>query len=228
MNQLQQTYQYKGLFEAHVSIAPLEKHQAEDFRAFCEKHHCKAIQIVLSRGTTPVQPMSCSRHQGTLESAKAEVNQLARDMQQAGYEVKRLKIEAYPKNQDIPQNQKEAKNHSAQNYFEHHWKVLLSSKPTEELLNICEQFKAHFSKNAFKKRTDQKQEHFITLRLYGQGLQETESTCAAFKTRLEALQVEVLKSITEYCVYDDYVTLDDQWLDTAAACLQCPTPCYDE
>ncbi|MDX2305467.1 MAG: hypothetical protein NW226_21830 [Microscillaceae bacterium] len=219
---------YEGIFEAHISMKPLSKDQAVFFAEFCQTHRCKAIQIVLARGINPVQPMSCSRHQGTLPSVLEEVKALAQEMEKSGFEVKRLKIEASPQNKDIPHNLEEALTHPAQNYFEHHWKILLSDKPSQELLNLCERFQAHFSKNAFKKQEDHQSEHFITLRLYGQGLQETQKICQDFEITLQAQGIPVLQQITEYCVYDDYLALDDHWLTAASPCIQCTKPCTYE
>jgi hypothetical protein len=228
MSILLSTFQYEGIFEAHISVAPLQTHQTTWFQDFCQEHQCKAILIVLSRGDSPLQPMSCSRHQGTLQSVMQEVKQLAEAMQNAGFEVKRIKIEASPQNKDIPANDVAILEHPAENYFEHHWKILLEGEPSEALFNLCEQFKAHFSKNAFKQREDKQFEHFITLRLYGKGWQETQAICLQFGRLMEQQNIPILHQITEYCVYDDYLALDAHWLDTASACLQCSTPCLHE
>lgn len=206
-------FEYKGVFEAHISITPIDEEKAVIFKSFCEQEGIKAIQIVLARGKTPIQPMSSSIHQGVFSEVKKEVENLVKKMVHLGFEVRRMKIEASPQNQDIPRTHQELAQHNAQNYFEHHWKVLLKEKPSENLLNLCEAFKAHFAQNAFKKRSDKQVEHFITIRLYGKGLIETQKIASDFTDKLEEQKIEVLKSITEYCVYDDYVELDAEWLE---------------
>lgn len=207
-------FEYEGIFEAHISISPINQKEAEVFKSFCEKEGIKAIQIVLARGTTSLQPMSSSIHKGILSSVKKEVEILVQKMTQLGFEVKRMKIEASPENKDIPKTVEELAQHDSNNYFEHHWKVLLQDEPSENLINLCEKFKAHFSQNAFKKREDSYSEHFITLRLYGKSLIEAKDICKSFTNQLKSQNIEVLKVITEYCVYDDYVKLDAEWLET--------------
>ena len=206
-------FEYQGIFEAHISMSPINEEKAEIFKNFCQKEGIKAIQIVLARGTTPIQPMSSSIHRGTFSVVKVEVENLVKKIAQMGFEVKRMKIEASPENQDIPQNQEELAKHSDQNYFEHHWKILLQGKPSENLRQLCANFKAHFSQNAFKKRGDNYAEHFVTIRLYQKSLTETQNICEDFTNHLEKQNIEILKSITEYCVYDDYVKLDAEWLE---------------
>lgn len=205
--------EYEGVFEAHISIAPINEEQANIFKNFCEAEGIKAIQIVLARGTTPIQPMSSSIHQGKFSTVKIEVETLVHKIAQLGFEVKRMKIEAAPNNQDIPQTIEDLSRHDSKNYFEHHWKILLQDAPSEALLKLCEGNKIHFSQNAFKKREDGFSEHFLTLRLYEKGLQEAQQFCEEFTKVLKGQEVEVLKFITEYCVYDDFVQLDEEWLE---------------
>lgn len=205
--------EYEGVFEAHISIVPINQEQANIFKSFCEAEGIKAIQIVLARGTTPIQPMSSSMHWGKFSTVKSEVETLVHKIAQLGFEVKRMKIEAAPNNQDIPQTIEDLSRHDSKNYFEHHWKILLEGEPSEKLLALCEEYKAHFSQNAFKEREDGFSEHFLTLRLYEKGLQEAEKVCEDFTEALKAQKVEVLKFITEYCIYDDFVMLDEEWLE---------------
>ncbi|MEM7039123.1 MAG: hypothetical protein AAF570_19255, partial [Bacteroidota bacterium] len=112
--------QYHGLFEAHITIQPIQGPQSIVFQNLCKDLKVKPIQIELPEGDVPVQPMTCSTHKGDYSDVRQEVYALAWELARGGFEVTRVKIEAAPFNDDIPQNKAEAAQHSAQNYFEHH------------------------------------------------------------------------------------------------------------
>jgi hypothetical protein len=217
---------YAGLFEAHITVEPLSTTQTELFTQFCFEKGLKAIQIELARGSAPVQPMTCSRHEGDFLTIKEEVLTLAKSLKSSGFSVNRVKIEAYPLNSGIPHTQAALAFHSEKNYFECHIKLRLNAQDSEEkLLAICDKHQAHLSNNAYKKLSEGYYEKFVTQRLYGMGKMEVEDKFEQLKFDLEAAGFEVLKSIYEYCVYDDNVNLDDNWLTINQVCEICETPC---
>lgn len=216
---------YSGLFEAHITVDLCGKKEKEMFQSLCEQLQVKPIQIELSGGDVSGQPMTCSRHEGDFSAVYQQVLELAETIN-THFTVIRTKIEAYPLNKGIPKNNKEAEKHSDKNYFEHHIKLLLSERqPMLPLLKICEKYKAHLSKNAFKELSHGVFENFITVRAYQAGREEARARFQALEDALKNAQFTLLKSVTEYCVYDSNVGLDNNCLELTPACMVCETPC---
>jgi hypothetical protein len=206
---------YKGVFEAHITLAPLQVGEAFKFMHFCQENELKPVQIELSRGSHTLQQMTASVHEGTYENVLQEVQGIAQKLRIEGFNVTRIKLEASPFNEGLPENNAETVLHAAENYFEHHLKLLLPAdlgKMQTTLEHLCEQHQAHLSRNAFKKRQDGMQERFVTLRHYGLGRQEAYEALHILRSCLEKASFQVLKIISEYCVYDDHVALDSNWL----------------
>jgi hypothetical protein len=217
---------YAGLFEAHITVSSLSPNEAKRFTETCNQLNIKAIQIELSRGDVPIQPMTCSTHKGDFTTVLNEVTGLAYQLKQAGFEVTRQKIEAAPFNQGIPMTAKEAQNHSADNYFEHHLKILFEKESNfNEIQTVCTAHGAHLSRNAFENRVDNTKTYFITLRCYSIGLEEATIRFNALKQAITHLKINILKNITEYCVYDDRLNLDANWLSDDNASQKEHLPC---
>lgn len=218
---------YEGLFEAHITVKPFDhSQQKEIFDQLCHSLGIKAIQIELSRGDVPIQPMTCSRHTGNLSSVYQQVLAIAEKLGNHQFEVTRLKIEAHPDNVGVPQTKAELSDHSKNNYFEHHLKILLDSQsPPKALLEVCQQHVAHLSNNAYKSQKNGQFEYFVTKRLYHTAKIKALQSFTAFAHDLQQTGIEVLKSITEYCVYDSNVNIDDNWLEEASPCATCHTFC---
>jgi hypothetical protein len=217
---------YAGLFEAHITVSNLSPSESKRFAETCNQLNIKAIQIELSRGDVPIQPMTCSTHKGDFTTVLNEVTELARQLKRAGFEVTRQKIEAAPFNQGIPMTESDAKNHSPDNYFEHHLKILFEKESNfKEIQTVCIAHGAHLSRNAFENRADHSKTYFITLRCYSIGLEEAAIRFNALKQAITYLKINILKNITEYCVYDDRLNLDANWLTDDNASQKEPLPC---
>lgn len=215
---------YKGIFEAHITLAPLTDDNLVKFQHFCQNNALKLIQIELSRGDFALQQMTASVHEGNLEDVLKDVKSIAQKLGRQGFEVKRIKLEASPFNEDLPANRDELHLHSKENYFEHHLKLLLSENTSnsELLISICEKYQAHLSRNAFKIHEQGRQERFVTLRHYGLGRQEAGAILQMLQEELEKNGFQILKTITEYCVYDDHIGLDANWLTSQEDSLHSP------
>lgn len=201
-----------GIFEAHITIAPVAKAGQDRFVDACTQLGAKPILIELPKGDVSVQLMTSSIHRGEINATFQEVKNLALALESHGFSVTRMKIEAAPTNSGIPANAEEAATFPAENYYEHHLKVLLVPGDSLVMLReICHEFQAHLSRNAFKKHPDGKSEQFVTLRCYGDGLQEAEARFASLVSKVKAAGIEVLKEITEYCLFDDNISVDGNW-----------------
>jgi hypothetical protein len=217
---------YAGLFEAHITVSTLSPRESKRFTETCNQLNIKAIQIELSRGDVPIQPMTCSTHKGNFTTVLNEVTELARQLKRAGFEVTRQKIEAAPFNQGIPITADDAQNHAADNYFEHHLKILFEKESNfVEIQQVCIAHGAHLSRNAFENRADHSKTYFITLRGYSMGLEEAMIRFNALKQAITHLKINILKNITEYCVYDDRLNLDANWLTDDNASEKESSPC---
>ena len=204
---------YAGLFEAHITVSNLSPSESKRFMETCNQLSIKAIQIELSRGDVPIQPMTCSTHKGDFTTVLNEVTGLAHQLKRAGFEVTRQKIEAAPFNQGIPMTDMDAQNHASDNYFEHHLKILFEKESNfNEIQSVCIAHGAHLSRNAFENRVDNTKTYFITLRCYSIGLETAMIRFNALKQAITHLKINILKNITEYCVYDDRLNLDANWL----------------
>jgi len=221
---------YKGVFEAHITIMPLEYNAKKKFIAFCEMQGLKPVQIELSRGDFVQQLMTSSQHKGEFEAVLASVKKIAQNLRKEGFEVKRVKLEASPFNENLPANNTEVARHPAENYFEHHLKLSLPADLAGKevtLLQICTLHKAHLSRNAFKENKNGLVERFVTVRHYGLGRQEALACLDVLKEAITINGFQILKTITEYCVYDDDVQLDANWLtlDYSTPCEVCESAC---
>lgn len=199
-----------GAFEAHVTVR-CEPARAADFAALCDRLAVKHIVIELPAGEVVTQPMTASAHRGALREVQSEVHELARALVAAGYEVVRTKIEALPRNRDIPDDDAAAAAEPGR-YFEYHLKLVIP--PEVELAPILACARAHaarLSRNARRVRADGSQERYLTLRLPGLGRQHADARFAALEAAVAALPVAVTRRVREYTVYDSNLALDRGW-----------------
>ncbi len=221
---------YQGFFEAHITLKNTEELQhTKRFEKFCKDNSVKPIFIELERGDMPKQIMTSSLHKGNFDNIKQDVKELATAMESENYEVIRLKIEAHPENTGIPFTKKDILPSQEDNYFEAHYKILLSSstliQSKKELVLLCEQHQAHLSKNAFKKRNDNFEERFVTKRIYKVGKKEAYQTFDNLNQELEKQGYQIDKKIVEYCVFDTNESVDDNWLTLNQPCYFCDAEC---
>ena len=190
-------------FELHITTSPLAAANIPDFLAFCETQQAKALLIELARGAFIEQPMFNKVVYCTgLNEALQHATIVSRGMQQQNWEIKRLKIE-------IPDYLAVNYQHGSNNhlpYFEWHGKV--NGRVTPGLLEICRIHEAHLSLNALKR---QENSRFITLREYGDHAAFCQRV-AKLKAHLTEADWPLLKDISEYCIYDNNVHLDNGWL----------------
>ena len=159
---------YGGAFEAHVTVRCAAADEAA-FAALCDRLGAKHIAIELPTGDVAQQPMTATVHRGELREVQEQVHALARAIVAAGFEVVRTKIEALPRNRDLPMTDAEAAAEPGR-YFEYHLKLVIP--PDVELAVIAAAAAAHdarLSRNARRQRADGSHERYLTLRLPGLG-----------------------------------------------------------
>jgi len=205
---------YDGDFEVHVTVETADQHELTDFRQWCESRGMKCVRIVLSRGEHVEQPMATWRRAGaTLPVVTAEATDYAEELTAGGFRVTRVKVEAAPFNAHVPVEDADAANHASSNYFEHHLKVVRDADACRNTLTeLCQQHRAHLSRNAFRQVVDKREERFVTLRTYNAGRNTSMAELTALLTELRAAGEEVVEHESEYCVYDSNINLDAGWL----------------
>ena len=205
---------FAGDFESHVTVEALPPDQVKKFQDACLEIGVKPILIELSRGDTPVHPMTAGKHRGRLPDVIEYLeNDVAAHLRHRGFKVSRIKVEAAPWNEEIPLTNTEAEQ-CPDNYFEFHLKVLLDSMERyDELAGICEQHVTHLSSNAFKKREDGKLEYFTTMRCYNMGRTVAQVEFTGLAPAIKMAGFETCSEVCEYTVYDTNLSLDDAWLE---------------
>src|SRR5262249_53049601 len=155
------------------------------------------------QGVTRSQPMTSTYHHGELSAVVQEVAELARTLQERGFPVTRLKLEAVITNSGVPQTEEEARAFPQGNYFEFHVKVTLPPVADLEVWrSLCKPWGAHLSANALKQEEDGRSQRFVTLRVYGAGRASAEAKFETLMQRLQADGHELSNRLREYTIYD--------------------------
>jgi inosine/xanthosine triphosphate pyrophosphatase family protein len=200
---------FGGAFEAHVTVRCAEG-DAPRFAASCDRLGVKHIQIELATGEHATQPMTATVHRGELRDVQDEVHALARALVAAGFEVVRTKIEALPRNRDLPETDAAAAADPGR-YFEYHLKIVVAPDDLELVRAAAAAHGARLSRNARRVRADGRHERYLTLRLPGLGRPSADARFAALEVAVEALPVTIGRRVREYTVYDSNLALDGGW-----------------
>lgn len=179
--------------------------------AFAARHGLKFSDIVLDRGDSPEQPMVTVRASGTLEQVEQVSREWTDRMRAANFTPVRIKIEAAPWNQGVPEQDSGA---TGERYFEHHVKLLLPDATAGTLVPLTQLLQPHqarLSRNARRHRDDGRRERFVTQRCHRVGR-------ITAKARLDSLLAalsdhEILEVEEEYVVLDSNLWLDRGWLE---------------
>lgn len=203
---------YRGNFEVHLTVRTVGP--IDQFRNWCISEQCKCVWIVLDRGAEVQQPMATWRRASTVLSAViAQAHQRAEALEQAGFGVVRVKIEADPSNEQVPTTDEAARLEPSSHYFEHHVKLRRNVNAGREmLLQVCVEHSAHLSHNAWRQPVDGIEERFVTLRSFGVGRSSSEQQLRRLLAALEAEGEEVIEVESEFAVYDSNLALDNGWL----------------
>lgn len=197
-----------GEFEAHLTVradaSRLEEHAAA--------HGLKFTHIVLERGRTPSQPMLTLHRRGSLPAVREAVEDAARALRDAGFEVVRTKIEAAPWAEGVPDTDEEAAALGPRYYFEHHIKLLLGSPSREGLPELAAAHTAHLSRNVRRIRPDGRTERFVTQRCRLVGRRTAQARLDALTADLRRDGWEIVSTEREFVVHDSDESLDHGWI----------------
>jgi nucleotidyltransferase AbiEii toxin of type IV toxin-antitoxin system len=201
---------FSGDFEVHLTGSEWE---VAGLAAFAERHGAKFSHIQLDRGATPSQPMLTVSGSGTLADLHEMAARWRTDLEAADLRVLRVKIEAAPWNEGVPQSDEQARDDL---YFEHHVKVLLpvgDDRVRSALTTVAEGHGASPSSNARRKRNGSHEERFVTQRCHGVGRPVARARLDALLAALRDGGFEVLEVEEEYVVHDDALHVDRGWME---------------
>jgi NTP pyrophosphatase (non-canonical NTP hydrolase) len=197
-------------FEIHVTVDNIT--QVELFRKICDEIGVKPIVLDLHLSQDVIKDiMTSSTIIGSNRDAYDAAMEIRQKLQDAGFNVKRVKIETVPWHPAAPHNESQPMPKDC--YFECHLPVVL--EPTEDnlsaLRHICKTHNAKLSSNVYKRNQDGTAVIMATLRKYDGGYFEFQLAMSDFA--VDVLQAfEVKKEVVEFSIYDTNVSHDFNWI----------------
>lgn len=206
--------QFTGEFETHITVNLNNNIDGiERLHGWCIDRNLKFLHILLDRGVSRSQPMLTRHGRGNFADELKIANSLSQELTAEKFPVVRIKIEAAPGNQDVPQSDVEALAHPIDRYFEHHVKLLLEfSTDILPLQEIARQHSAHLSRNAVQIRLDGCQERFVTQRCMGVGRIEAKKQLQLLLDAIESCGYGSIDLEQEFVIYDSNLALDLGWI----------------
>jgi len=197
-----------GIFESHVTVAPMTR--MAEFARSCDRLGVKCLHIVMPEHTAQAnQPMTAANHQGTFAEVMRAVNELAQALVRDGFLVTRVKIEAVGRHRDVPVTDADAAAKSKQGYFEHHATVRLPAGFDEPGFDAaCRELGAYVSRNLLKPADVR----FLTLRQYGVGQAAADAKFEAVLELVRSRGLTLVNRAREYTVYDSAIEIDAGWM----------------
>ncbi|WP_335936108.1 hypothetical protein [Streptomyces sp. PTD5-9] len=203
---------FTGDFETHLTLRPRLGEEGPLLR-WAERNGVKYSRIVLDRGKTPDQPMLTASGRGTLALQRTAAGGYVRRLRGEGFEVVRVKIEAAPWNEDVPQTPREAARLPPHCYFEHHVKLVLAdSDQVEVVRTLCRPHAAHVSRNARRPLAGSRHERFVTQRCRMVGRPAARARLDALLASLADAGFAAVEVEEEFVVHDDNLAMDTGWI----------------
>ena len=213
--------EFTGEFETHITVGLKDSNQFEALQAWGIARGLKFIHIVLDRGIHVSQLMLTRHGKGGLTDQLKIASDSSKSLNAEGLSVARIKIEAAPWNQDVPQSNAEAVNHPGDRYFEHHIKLLLEpSANIVTLRELAEAHSAHLSRNVLRIRNDDYRERFVTQRCLAVGRVEARQQLQNLLNAIAPLGYLVLEVEEEFVVYDSNLKIDAGWIRSPEQLMQ--------
>jgi predicted nucleotidyltransferase len=209
VNELQK--EVKGTFEFHITVQTDEdeKTNVKTFKKYCLDHKLKPIVILLDKGKHPTQVMTSSYHNGVFPDNINHINEVAQGLKDAGFKLKRVKIESMASNKGVPTTPELHATWDKNCYFEFHYKIHIDDKDQlRRLTDFCTQWKPrlYVSKNQVRKKYN-----FATLRMFECGREKAFEEYQAIEKALLEEGYKINKIEREFVVYDNNLELDAGW-----------------
>lgn len=205
--------EFTGELETHLTISLQNGKNIKNLRDLGTAHNLKCLHIVLEQGEVCSQPMLTRRTNGKLTDEIAAAENLKKLLIAGGFPVCRIKIEAAPWNEDVPQTAAEIEEQSNQRYFESHIRIICGEEANKsDLIEIAGKHSAHLSRNALRRREDGLEERFVTQRCFKCGCAESRNRLNALLREIRDLDFTVIDVEEEYVVYDSNLGIDAGWI----------------
>ena len=207
--------EFTGEIETHFTVHLNETKSIAELQTWGAAHSLKCLHIILEQGSVTSQPMLTKRASSILSDELAAAHRLKELLISQGFPVLRVKIEAAPWNEDVPQSTAEAIEQSPERYFESHIRILCGKEAdNSELIEAVTPHSAHLSRNALRRRADDSEERFVTQRSSKVGFAESRSRLNALLRTIRILGYTVIDVEEEYVVYDSNLEIDAGWIQT--------------
>lgn len=205
---------YVGPVEFHVTVSlDNTPTQMARFREACRELDGKCVWIELDEGETTNQPMYGNRLFSDPTEQSEKICEVVERLVEK-FSVTRVKVEAGPNNNNIPQSEAEAKREPADCYFEHHVALLFEAGTSVAALGKqFAPFSGHLSKNAFKTLSEtEEQIRFVTQRFRDIGQTVADERLNELLKFVEHQGYEVIDCEREYNIFDSNLHLDEGWM----------------
>jgi len=202
------------VFETHLTVRlPGRPGEGDEGLAqWAERRGLKYATILLDRGATPQQPMLTSHGSGILPTQLVLARRRAGELHGDGFDVVRVKVEAAPWNEDVPQSAAEASALMPGCYFEHHVKLVLADDAeVDAVRRIGARHAGHVSRNARRGLHGGQHERFLTQRCRLVGRPEAHRRLEDLLDALVRAGHHIIEVEEEFVVHDDNPALDHGW-----------------
>lgn len=207
--------EFTGEIETHLTVHLSETKTIAELQTWGAAHGLKCLHIILEQGNAPSQPMLTKRAGSKLSDEFAAASRLKELLISEGFPVLRIKIEAAPWNEDVPQSAAEVIEQSPERYFESHIRILCGKEAdNSELIEAVTPHSAHLSRNALRQRENDSEERFVTQRSAKVGYVESRRRLNAILSAIRNLGYTVIDVEEEYVVYDSNLEIDAGWIKT--------------
>lgn len=199
-------------FEIHITVNA--DGDLESFKQCCQSLSVKPIILALQReGKSDIKDvMTSSICYGSNQDAFIEMKRIVAGLADAGFTVKREKIETVPWHPAAPQDMELDVKFSPSHYFESHLNFHVNTDQISDLRDLCKSHGVHLSSNVFKQNTDGSCVVMGTIRdaftIYQAFKQRVDDVVAMFKNKGYSIE----KQIVEYALYDSKYSHDNEWL----------------
>jgi hypothetical protein len=150
--------------------------------------------------------------QGDTAGVQGQINELVTGLEQY-FKVLRVKVEAAMSNQGLPEIDDVANTLPASCYYEYHVKLKLEKGcDLEALRALFKPFDGYVSRNAIKndEQNSQMEYRFVTQRFH-LGREVAEKKLAALLDFISSQDIEIIKVIKEFNIFDSNRDLDFGW-----------------
>lgn len=205
---------YPVPYEIHITVSLDKETDSSRFQEVCKEIGVKPIllDLLLGPGEVIKDIMTSSVIMSDNRGAFNEMKRISTTLAKNGFPVVREKIETIPWHPAAPSRLHQNPKMPPNCYFESHLNVLCTPEKEEALGRIAKVFKAHKSKNTFKRFSDGSFTMMVTYRDKNCVFEDFRVHLDELKAALVKENFAVAKEIVEFSVYDTKVSHNSAWI----------------